>query len=428
MRLARPAGNGSNLAVIAVILALFVIAAAANAVRKDLTLGFDEVAHLSYIAHLQSTGDTWPRLEELRLLDPATFRFTAVPNYLNHPPMFYGLLARLGPAIENQPNAVRVHRFINVALATIGLAVLMALAVAAGLPRLETYAYCVPLAAIPVLAPLAGTINNDNLAFVGGAVATFAAWRLLDSGRTGWLMVALAATVVAALSKLTGLVLAGTMMAGVLTFLLRRGRFHPSWAIPVAIAALAAAAPYLLFVLQYGGLAPDTPGQIALLKSSAPDIGWADAPRQPFSGFAAGFLTKFVAQWMPTLASRSAANYAMLALPVAAVLCGLAGIGLSVCRIARSAETASDVIVVTGAIALAATFACHVVFSYHHHVAFASIADAYPRYYLPLAAIVPLAGLSLLSGLQNQAFRSTIAALLIAGPILFEFLGAPLFL
>src|SRR3954469_5925814 len=90
----RPAGSG---VVAAVILLLFLLAALFSAQRKDVTQGFDEVAHLSYVAQLQKSGEFWPRLESLRLLDPASFRFTDAPNYLNHPPFYYWLLARIGP-------------------------------------------------------------------------------------------------------------------------------------------------------------------------------------------------------------------------------------------------------------------------------------------------------------------------------------------
>ena len=46
----------ANLFVAAVILGLFVLAAACSAERKDITPGFDEVAHASYVAHIQHTG------------------------------------------------------------------------------------------------------------------------------------------------------------------------------------------------------------------------------------------------------------------------------------------------------------------------------------------------------------------------------------
>src|ERR1700691_4547236 len=88
--------------VAAVILALFVLAAMLSAQRKDITQGFDEVAHASYVAHIQHTGDAWPRLQDMRLLDPKTFQFTGEANYLNHPPLFYALLAALGPQLEGR--------------------------------------------------------------------------------------------------------------------------------------------------------------------------------------------------------------------------------------------------------------------------------------------------------------------------------------
>ena len=51
--------------------------------------------------------------------------------------------------------------------------------------------------------------------------------------------------------------------------------------------------------------------------------------------------------------------------------------------------------------------------------------DAYPRYYLPLVAIVPLACLSLPPGLETPRWRNALLAFLIAGPVLFRIFGAP---
>src|SRR4051812_11011927 len=75
----------------AVIVAMFVLATVFAVQRKDVTRGFDEVAHTSYVAHLQRTGEIWPALETMRMLDPHTFQFTGESNYLNHPPAFYML-------------------------------------------------------------------------------------------------------------------------------------------------------------------------------------------------------------------------------------------------------------------------------------------------------------------------------------------------
>src|ERR1700737_3602381 len=92
-----------NWHVYVIVLFFFVVAATLSAVRKDVTRGFDEVAHTSYVAHLQRSGETWPAFENMRMLDPSSFRFTSELNYLNHPSPYYVLLARLGPNLEGHP-------------------------------------------------------------------------------------------------------------------------------------------------------------------------------------------------------------------------------------------------------------------------------------------------------------------------------------
>ena len=63
---------------------------------------------------------------------------------------------------------------------------------------------------------------------------------------------------------------------------------------------------------------------------------------------------------------------------------------------------------------------------YADHLATGWLEGAYPRYYLPLIAIVPLAGLSLLAAIESPRWRSALLGFLIAGPMVFELLGAPL--
>jgi len=75
--------------------------------------------------------------------------------------------------------------------------------------------------------------------------------------------------------------------------------------------------------------------------------------------------------------------------------------------------------------ALTATFAVHVGYSYARHVATGWLLNAYPRYYLPLAAIVPLAALSLLTAIEAPRWRAALLAFLIASPILYRIFGAP---
>jgi hypothetical protein len=416
----------TNFFVAAVILGLFVLSAAFSAERKPISAGFDEVAHASYVAHIQHSGDAWPDLKAMRLLDPQSFRFTGAANYLNHPPLFYDLLAGLGPQLEGRPQALLAHRLIDVAIASLGFAALLGLGIAARFPRHEFYAFAVPLACIPVLVPIAGAINNDNLAFLGGAVATLGAWQLVATDRAGWLAIALLGLIAASWAKLTGLLLTGAMLGVVIAYLLWRQRLGWSVLMPIALAFALAAAPYIIYAVQYGSPTPQTPAQIALLEDGARSAGWADLPRKSFAAYIVYFVIAFVADWMPALGERNVLQYSMLAIPVAALGCALAGIAVSLRRLWRRQETALDVVVIAGTVALLATFAIHVTYSYGRHLATGWMMDAYPRYYLPLVAIVPLAGLSLLAAVEAPRWRAALLAFLIAGPAIFRVFGAPL--
>jgi hypothetical protein len=416
----------TNFFVAAVILGLFVLSAALSAERKGISAGFDEVAHASYVAHIQHSGDAWPNLTAMRLIDPRTFQFTDAANYLNHPPPFYDLLAVLGPRLEGRPPALLAHRLIDVAIAAIGFAALLGLGLAARFPRHEFYAFAVPLACIPVLVPIAGAVNNDNLAFLGGAVATLGAWQLVATDRASWLVIALLCLIAASWAKLTGLLLIGPMLGAVIAYLLWRQRLSWSALMPIALVFALAAAPYIIYAVQYGSPTPQTPAQIALLQDGARTAGWADLPRKSFPAYIVYFVIAFVADWMPALGDRNVLQYAMLAIPVAALGCALTGIALSLRRLWRRDETALDVVVIAGTLALVATFAIHVTYSYGRHLATGWLMDAYPRYYLPLAAIVPLAGLSLLAAVEAPRWRAALLAFLIAGPAVFRVFGAPL--
>jgi hypothetical protein len=418
-------GSTINVPVAAVIIVLFVLSAILSAARKDITQGFDELAHTSYVAHIQSTGQRWPALDRMRLLDPRSFQFSDEANYLNHPPMFYALLAALGPTLEHHPQALFAHRLIDVAIAALGLAALLALGLAAQFPRAEFYAFAVPIACIPALVPIAGSVNNDNLAFLGGAVAVLGAWQLAATGRSGWLALALTGVVAASFAKLTGLILTGALVSAVVFYLMWRGRVPWSWTIALGLALVLAALPYVVYMVQYGSPTPQTPAQIALVTEGSRDAGWSALPRKSFPAYFGYFVVAFVNDWMPTLAERNAFNYAMLAIPVATLACAAVGLACSARRLWRHSERPLDIIVVCGAGALAVTFLIHIVYSYGRHVATGWLMDAYPRYYLPLAAVVPLACLSLLGTVEAPRRRAALLIFLITGPVVFRIFGAP---
>jgi hypothetical protein len=415
----------ANWRVCAFVLLLVVVAATLSAIRKDVAFGFDEVAQASYVAHLQHSGETWPAFEDMRMLDPSSFRFTGEENYLDHPSPYYVLLARMGPTLEGHPEAILYDRLFNVVLVAIGLAALMAVGLVAKLPRLALYAYIVPIAGIPLLAPLAGAINNDNAAFAGGGIATLAALQLLSTQSRAWLVAALGGVILASWAKFTALLLVGGLVGGVLLWMLWRGRLPSRWLGLIAIAALLAVAPYVALFVQYGSPTPRTPGQIAMIKSSALALGWDSVERMTPASYAAHFIAEFVREWMPTLKPRNALNYAALTIPITAALCAFVGFLVAARRIAYEKAGPLDIVVAAGTLAFAGTFLIHGVFSYQLHTEFGWLTSAYPRYYLPLAAVVPLAGVSLLGAIKQPSARAILLVFLIAGPLAFRLLGTP---
>lgn len=404
---------------------LFALAAGFSAWRKDITRGFDELAHLSYVASLQESRALWPRLETLRMLDPQTLRFTNEPNYLNHPSPYYLLLAWTGPKIEGHPRAPFVHRLLNVLIIVLGVFAAIAAAFRLGFGTLEIYAFVISLLAIPFLAPLAGAVNNDNLAFAGGALAMLSAAVFLKERQEKWLYAALIGVVIASLAKLTGLLLAGGFIACVLGYLILRGEFRARWIAPILVAAMLAAAPYIAFILQYGSPAPDTQAQAELLRSGSQTTGWSGSERLSLISYAAHFIGEFFSQWIPVLKERSLFNYAMLALPAVTVLLALAGFCVSVNRLRQRHERPLDILVIAGWLAILLTFGFHFVFSYQRHLATGWMLDAYPRYYLPLAVIVPLAALVLAKALSSR-FRNLLVGFLILAPLAFRLFAAPI--
>ncbi len=421
-----PTNSRSWITTAVVILVLFVAAATASAFRKPITQGFDEVAHTSYIAHLQTDGRKWPGFSEMRMIDPVTFQFGAEQNYLNHPPFYYWLVASLGPHVVQQPASLTVNRMLNVFLVAMGLVALQVMAWRMKLERTELYAFTVMIAATPVLASLAGSVNNDNLGFIGGAIALLGLHGYAVSSSRTWLIVACCGLLAAGAAKLNGLLLVGTTLI-VVVALLATHRKPCKIDIAIVVITLAvAAAPYVLFVFQYGSPVPNTPAQSDMLTSGAATAGWAEQARMGFAAYAMFFLKSFLMEWMPVLKPRGTLHLALLALPAAIVLVSVAGWFVSIRALANGAARPADFIVIAGMAALASTLAIHIVFSYERHLQTGWMMDAYPRYYLPLIAIVPIATLAASSAISNLRLRSALRCFLMVAPIIFGLFGSPI--
>ncbi|MGL4285130.1 MAG: hypothetical protein ACRCVA_02230, partial [Phreatobacter sp.] len=244
-------------------------------------------------------------------------------------------------------------------------------------------------------------------------------------GRRAWLWMLLAGVILAGWSKLTGLLLVGGFALLVGLWMVYRRQLSAAWLLPMGLVSLIAVLPYLAMIWSYGNPAPDTAALKAVLAAGSEQAGWADRPRLSPPAYVLHFASDFLQNWLPTLKERNALQYAALVLPFTAVACAAAGVLVSLGRVIGGRQEPGDVVVVAGWIVLAGTFAIHLLFSYRHHVETGWMMDAYPRYYLPLAAIVPLACLSLLAAVP-PAMRRPLAGFFIIQPILFQLLGAPI--
>jgi len=403
------------------LLFIFVLAACFSAVRKDVTKGFDELAHISYVAEVQQMPGR-VRLDQLRMLDPVTFQFNSAPNYLNHSPAYYRAMAVIGTPVEGHPGSILRLRLVNVVIAAFGLGLLFSLSLSVARSTEESLILVVPIFCIPILSALAGSVNNDNLAFAGGAMTLFGSWRFLEGKRTSGLGFALAGLVACGAAKLTALILCGGYLM-VLAALARPKLTR----LQVGLAAVAFALalwPYVALWLTYGSPAPDTPGLEAQLLNGAAAMGWASRPRLGVLAYTLHFAGEFIAGWKPLLTQRTAIQTAMLTLPAIVLLMAAAGL-LAAARtlMCKARDDRFAMIVVAGSTAIAATLLMHMGFSYRHHLQTGWLMDAYPRYYLPLMFVVPMATLALVRSIAPGRGRTSATGFLIAAPILFGLFG-----
>jgi hypothetical protein len=154
-------------------------------------------------------------------------------------------------------------------------------------------------------------------------------------------------------------------------------------------------------------------------------FGWDQAEHLGPIAYISHFITEFTIEWIPWWKALDAPSCAFL-IPIASALCAYAGTLVAIRRIVSGNAAALDVVIVAGALAFAGTLVIHVIFNYRLHVDFGWLSSAYPRYYLPLAALFPLAGLALLGEIRSSSVRAILLVLLIAGPVLVRLLIEPL--
>lgn len=139
----------------------------------------DELEHLSFIRAMKDDPRIFPDHARLRVLDPDLSAFGAMPNYLNHPSLYYLAMAAIDRPEAGLEVSVRRLRFANTALSAFAMAIML-LAGAAALPDAGSrLAFGILLVLFPKTSILGGLITNDNLGLLATAIVFAGLLRLL---------------------------------------------------------------------------------------------------------------------------------------------------------------------------------------------------------------------------------------------------------
>lgn len=180
----------------------------------------DELGHYSVIrAQLEhpTLFPDWSRYLMVREDDPA--QWSATPNYINHPSLYYLLLAPV-MALTSDPLALRI---VNACIATLALGIVgFAACRRFSEEQLPPTLFMLMAAAFPKGMVVGGMINNDNLAALAAA-ALFAAL-LGMPGQVWWIAVALT---IAGWTKLTAFIALAAVAGGWLILQMAAGRTRP---------------------------------------------------------------------------------------------------------------------------------------------------------------------------------------------------------
>jgi hypothetical protein len=397
----------STALLVLVLLGVHLAVALLVAFRAAYPTDIDERAHLSYVRHVYDQGAAWPDFRSMRLVDdrdPA--RWSGTSTNLNHPPLYYWLLAPLAFDASSDPRATVTRlRLANVALAFTA----SALAALAGLwmfgDPLARFSYISLVALNPRAATLGGMINNDNLAALAGVVVLLglvAVQRGHANGRNGVTIgLGLAA---AGFTKLTALIGLGTMVAlhHVWLTLRREGRNRDMARHYGMIAALGVVglAPYLANLSRYG--------ELLYLNREYFTIPEHDRRTLDALEFVIRALTEFAWSWPTYLPADP------LQLYMVPVLLALAVLGLWLRPTHPLDDAGARQIGIAAIAALSFTLALNVLFLYRLHLRTGYETGVYFRYYLPLWPAVAAAIALLPSRLRADRHREAVALAIFA--------------
>lgn len=349
---------------------------------------YDELEHFSVVIAQYRHAALFPDYSRYLVVDPhdAT-RWSTTRNYINHPSLYYLLLA---PWVRLTTNPV-FFRLLNVAMATASVAIVMLagrrfFATAPGPGIFALFAASFPKAAI-----VGGMINNDNLAALAGALVF--AGLAGAPGATWWLALGL---VLAGWSKLTALVALGVAVAVHRVWLVRSGeaRLASRDTAALTVAVAAGALPYLVWLARTGHL---------LYRNDAHFfVPVGERPVLDFARFLLRFLAELAGKWP------AAEGGSWLIVAAAGLLAPLALAGWGMRGRAEIARIGAAY-----GVALVALLAIHVAFSWDAYRTIGDLSNAQPRYYNVLWPGVALAGSAAIDALARRSGWAAAAAILL---------------
>lgn len=125
----------------------------------------DEWAQLSYIADIVSGGPPIPDYADSVLLN------SGQQNYLTHPPLYYTALGVAGKLLSWEPlRDYQSYRYASALMVAAGVFLWILIALRLGVGPIHAASLAVATLAIPMFPYLAGSVNNDNLCYLGVAI------------------------------------------------------------------------------------------------------------------------------------------------------------------------------------------------------------------------------------------------------------------
>ena len=349
----------------------------------------DELGHFSMIRAQYDAPALFPDWSAYRMLDVAELsRWSDDPNYINHPALYYLLLAPLF-ALGADPLPFRL---LNAAMG-VGALVLMLVAVRrrCGVDAVSPAWFAFAAAAFPKAAVVGGAINNDNLAML--AAAGLFAGVMGMPGAGWWLLAGLA---VAGWTKLTAFVALGAVAGCWLALRLMRGEVR--WSDPLIRCAgagvMIGAAPYLVTLARTG--------QVVWVHAATWYVPPGERTALDFPGFVGHFLRTMAHKWPA----------AEGAFPLWAVLGMLALMAGMVVLGARTRVVRGPVLAYGFGIMV--LLAAHLIFGWRSFAALGDLTIAQARYY---NILWPGVALGLAAGMSAAARRWRPGPWIVATPM-----------